>query len=59
MLSRLFLIKNKRCCGNGCLMCPYEPKHLKDSTEFRQEVVKLLSKEELNVVMENGSNNDF
>ena len=59
MLSRLFLIKNKKCCGNGCLMCPYEPKHLKNSTEVRQEVFKLLSKEELNIVMENDNDNDF
>ncbi|MAQ44075.1 MAG: hypothetical protein CMG25_06285 [Candidatus Marinimicrobia bacterium] len=59
MLSRLFLIKNKKCCGNGCLMCPYEPKHLKGSTEIRQEVLKLLSEEELNIVMENDNDNDF
>ncbi|MBT7423303.1 MAG: hypothetical protein HN782_03760, partial [Candidatus Marinimicrobia bacterium] len=23
MLSRVFLIKQGKCCGNGCLMCPY------------------------------------
>jgi len=31
MLSKQFLIKQKRCCGNGCLMCPYIPKHTKGS----------------------------
>jgi len=31
MLSKQFLIKRKRCCGNGCLMCPYIPKHTKGS----------------------------
>jgi len=24
-----FLIDQKQCCGNGCLMCPYEPRHIK------------------------------
>ena len=31
MLSEQFLIKQKQCCGNGCLMCPYLPKHTKGS----------------------------
>ena len=31
MLSKQFLIKRKLCCGNGCLMCPYIPKHTKGS----------------------------
>ena len=29
MLSREFLIQRGYCCGHGCLMCPYEPKHTK------------------------------
>ena len=29
MLSRKFLIDRGYCCGHGCLMCPYEPKHVK------------------------------
>ena len=29
MLSREFLIDRGYCCGHGCLMCPYEPKHTK------------------------------
>ena len=32
MLSREFLIERGYCCGHGCLMCPYEPKHIKDNT---------------------------
>ena len=31
MLSEQFLIKQKQCCGRGCLMCPYLPKHTKGS----------------------------
>ena len=27
MLSSQFLINQKKCCGNGCMMCPYEPQH--------------------------------
>jgi len=32
MLSREFLTERGYCCGHGCLMCPYEPKHTKDNT---------------------------
>ena len=30
-----FLIKQKQCCGNGCHMCPYKPKHIKGSSKLR------------------------
>ena len=29
MLSKEFLLEREYCCGNGCLMCPYIPKHIK------------------------------
>jgi peptide deformylase len=32
MLSKEFLTQRGYCCGHGCLMCPYEPKHKKDNT---------------------------
>jgi len=35
MLSREYLIKQSKCCGEGCLMCPYEPENKKGSTEIR------------------------
>lgn len=47
MLSRLFLLKNGKCCGNGCLMCPYKPKHCKDSKLIRDEIHSICSIEEL------------
>tara|TARA_Y100000768_G_scaffold115930_1_gene85576 strand:- start:344 stop:502 length:159 start_codon:yes stop_codon:yes gene_type:complete len=50
MLSRLILLKNKKCCGEGCLMCPYEPKHFKDSVAIRKEVIQICTKEELEVI---------
>jgi len=39
MLSKKFLTKRGYCCGNGCFMCPYQPRHIKDN-------VKLISKKE-------------
>ena len=34
MLSRDFLIKRGHCCGLGCLMCPYVPKHIENNNEI-------------------------
>ena len=47
MLSREFLTERGYCCGYGCLMCPYEPKHTKDNT-----ILKVIDcfKEENNVI---------
>ena len=50
MLSRLILLKNKKCCGEGCLMCPYEPKHFKNSEIIRKEVINICSEEELDII---------
>ena len=44
MLSRLFLIKQGKCCGNGCLMCPYEETHKGKSKKIRTEVLENLEK---------------
>jgi len=35
MLSKEFLLERGYCCGHGCLMCPYEPKHTKGNTMIR------------------------
>ena len=50
MFSRLFLLKNNKCCGEGCFMCPYDPKHSQDSEIVRKEVLKICSKEELDMI---------
>ena len=55
MLSRTFLIKNKKCCGNGCFMCPYKPKHYKDSSILREDVLKNLNKDEY-IIINKGKN---
>ena len=39
MLARIFLLKRGKCCGNGCLMCPYEKKHSRGSHKIRKEVL--------------------
>ena len=52
MLSRVFLIKQGECCGNGCLMCPYEERHIGKSKKIRTEIIKKLEiweKDELNI----------
>ena len=36
MLTSQFLINEKVCCGRGCRMCPYEPKHVKGNTELQK-----------------------
>ena len=50
MLSRLFLLKNKKCCGEGCLMCLNEPKHSQNSGIVRKEVIKVCTNEELGAI---------
>ena len=42
MLSRVFLIKQGRCCGHKCLMCPYEKMHSGKSKKIRDEVIDQL-----------------
>ncbi len=34
LLGREFLIKEKICCGSGCFLCPYIPKHIAGSTKI-------------------------
>ena len=34
MLSKEFLVQRGYCCGHGCLMCPYEPKHTEGNTNL-------------------------
>lgn len=50
MLSRLILLKNSRCCGEGCLMCPYDPKHVKNSNIIKKEIVEICTEEELDII---------
>ena len=36
MLSSQFLIDQKQCCGNGCMMCPYEPRHIQGNQQLQK-----------------------
>ena len=42
MLSREFLVQRGYCCGHGCLMCPYIPKHIKGNTAMKKEEVLIV-----------------
>lgn len=33
-LSREVLVQYGKCCGNGCVNCPYVPRHVRGGTEF-------------------------
>ena len=39
MLSREYLINRGTCCGLGCLMCPYEPKHTEGVTKVMRKLI--------------------
>ena len=45
MLSREFLTQRGYCCGHGCLMCPYDPKHTKGNTKLHAKNKKNIRKE--------------
>ena len=38
MLSKEYLLQRGYCCGLGCLMCPYEPKHTEGNTIMSKKV---------------------
>ena len=39
MLSREFLTERGYCCGHGCLMCPYIPKHIEGNTVMEKNIL--------------------
>ena len=39
MLSREFLVERGYCCGHGCLMCPYVPRHIKGNKVMRKNIL--------------------
>ena len=43
MLSREFLTERGYCCGLGCLMCPYIPKHIKGNTVMNKKDILIVS----------------
>ena len=51
MLSRVFLIKQGKCCGNGCFMCPYTNRHSGQSSTIKKEVFKSLEDWEIKALI--------
>ena len=41
MLSREYLLQRGYCCGHGCLMCPYIPKHTEGNTMSKEKINEL------------------
>ena len=41
MLSREYLLQRGYCCGHGCLMCPYIPKHIEGNTMSKEKLIEL------------------
>ena len=39
MLSREFLTERGYCCGHGCLMCPYLPKHIEGNKVMKKNTL--------------------
>lgn len=38
-LSTLFLLKQKQCCGNKCINCPYVPQHVAGSLKTIDQIL--------------------
>jgi 2,5-diketo-D-gluconate reductase A len=36
-LTGAFLKNRKKCCGNGCRNCPYDPRHIKGTTKLKKD----------------------
>ena len=53
MLSQEFLIQSGYCCGHGCLMCPYEPKHTEGNTNMSKENDRVMELEKRVESLEN------
>ena len=41
VMTEEFHINRGFCCGNGCLHCPYEPKHIKGNIELEEQFKKI------------------
>jgi biotin synthase-like enzyme len=45
VFTALFHSKRGFCCGNSCRHCPYEPKHIKYSTEMDLNALENIKKQ--------------
>lgn len=47
VFTALFHLERGQCCGNGCLHCPFEPKHQKGNINVQDK--HLVTKEEIDI----------
>jgi hypothetical protein len=40
VMNESYHIKRGKCCGSGCLHCPYEPRHERGSTNLKESLRK-------------------
>ena len=40
IMTESYLARRGKCCGSGCLFCPYDPHHTKGSTELKKQLKK-------------------
>ena len=43
VFTALFHIQRGQCCGNGCINCPYDPKHKKGNVVVAKENIKFIN----------------
>jgi len=51
IFTALFHIERGQCCGNGCRLCPYEPKNKKGNQIMQEKY--LVTKEEIDIFKDN------
>tara|TARA_B100001029_G_C15042667_1_gene444786 strand:+ start:1587 stop:1787 length:201 start_codon:yes stop_codon:yes gene_type:complete len=56
LLSKLYLIKQGKCCGHGCFQCPYDPPHSGMTNKININIYKNLEEWELNELKNEGIN---
>jgi hypothetical protein len=37
VMTENYHMKRGKCCGNGCLHCPYEPRHERGNTNLQEK----------------------
>lgn len=40
ILTESYLMRRGKCCGSGCRHCPFDPSHLKGTTELKKYLKK-------------------
>tara|TARA_B000000557_G_C20809633_1_gene459392 strand:+ start:254 stop:454 length:201 start_codon:yes stop_codon:yes gene_type:complete len=54
LLSTSFLLKKGKCCGHGCLKCPYIPRHSGKTNRVNPDIYAELDDWEIKELEEEG-----